>query len=235
MTMVPMSVIATVAVLLLAALHAYILVLEMFLWTGPRARAAFGTTSEFAEATKALGTFGNSATAALPVLQQLVSCPDWTARTAALVALWHIGDDDQEVLDLLRAHLVGPAVFHDDGVGTVLAGLGPAAAELAPRLRKLLADNYEWKRVHAAEALWLVSGAPETQTVLEVLLQAWTQNQATASFVVTVLDRMGPAAAPALPQLRAEIAKIRRGGRFGTIDADEDLVETCQRLIDYLE
>ena len=52
--MVPMSVIATVAVLLLAALHAYILVLEMFLWTGPRARAAFGTTSEFAEATKAL-------------------------------------------------------------------------------------------------------------------------------------------------------------------------------------
>ena len=54
----------------------------------------------------------------------------------------------------------------------------------------------------------------------------------TASFVVTVLDRMGPAAAPALPQLRAEIAKTRRGGRFGTIDTDEDLVQTCQRLID---
>jgi putative membrane protein len=52
--MVPMSVIATVAVLLIAALHAYILVLEMFLWTGPRARGAFGTTAEFAAATKAL-------------------------------------------------------------------------------------------------------------------------------------------------------------------------------------
>ncbi|WP_306965340.1 DUF1304 domain-containing protein [Streptomyces afghaniensis] len=49
-----MSILATLAVLALAALHAYILVLEMFLWTTPRARGAFGTTAEFAEATKAL-------------------------------------------------------------------------------------------------------------------------------------------------------------------------------------
>jgi putative membrane protein len=49
-----MSTVATLAVLALAALHAYILVLEMFLWTTPRARAAFGTSAEFAEATKAL-------------------------------------------------------------------------------------------------------------------------------------------------------------------------------------
>jgi putative membrane protein len=49
-----MSIIATVVVLAIAALHAYILALEMFLWTGARARAAFGTTLEFAEQTKAL-------------------------------------------------------------------------------------------------------------------------------------------------------------------------------------
>lgn len=49
-----MSTLATLAVLALAALHAYILVLEMFLWTTPRARAAFGTTAEFAVETKAL-------------------------------------------------------------------------------------------------------------------------------------------------------------------------------------
>ncbi|MFG3494040.1 DUF1304 domain-containing protein [Streptomyces sp. NPDC047928] len=49
-----MSITATVLVLLIAALHLYILVLEMFLWTGPRARGAFGTTPEFAEQTKAL-------------------------------------------------------------------------------------------------------------------------------------------------------------------------------------
>lgn len=45
---------ATVAVLLLALLHLYILVLEMFLWTSPKGRKAFGLTPEFAEATKVL-------------------------------------------------------------------------------------------------------------------------------------------------------------------------------------
>ncbi|MEV0351307.1 DUF1304 domain-containing protein [Nonomuraea sp. NPDC050680] len=49
-----MSVLATVAVVVIALLHAYILVLEMFLWTSPRARAAFGTTEEFAASTRVL-------------------------------------------------------------------------------------------------------------------------------------------------------------------------------------
>ncbi len=46
-----------IAHLLIAAiglLHVYILVLEMFLWTTPRARAAFGTTPDFAEATRVM-------------------------------------------------------------------------------------------------------------------------------------------------------------------------------------
>jgi putative membrane protein len=45
---------AHVAVGLIAALHVYILVLEMFLWTTPRGRRAFGLTPEFAAATRAL-------------------------------------------------------------------------------------------------------------------------------------------------------------------------------------
>jgi putative membrane protein len=49
-----MQIAATVVVLAIACLHLYIMVLEMFLWTTPRARAAFGTTSEFAAATTAL-------------------------------------------------------------------------------------------------------------------------------------------------------------------------------------
>lgn len=39
---------------LVAVIHAYIVVLEMFLWTGPRGRRAFGTSEEFANATKVL-------------------------------------------------------------------------------------------------------------------------------------------------------------------------------------
>ena len=46
--------IANIVVALIALLHVYILVLEMFLWTTKRGRKAFGTTAEFAEASKVL-------------------------------------------------------------------------------------------------------------------------------------------------------------------------------------
>ncbi|MET0384161.1 MAG: DUF1304 domain-containing protein [Burkholderiaceae bacterium] len=45
---------ANAAVALMAVLHLYILVLEMFLWTTPAGRRAFGTTAEFAAASKTL-------------------------------------------------------------------------------------------------------------------------------------------------------------------------------------
>ena len=44
-----MKILADVLVGLVALLHVYILVLEMFLWRTPRARKAFGTTEAFAE------------------------------------------------------------------------------------------------------------------------------------------------------------------------------------------
>jgi putative membrane protein len=49
-----LSTIASVVVLFVALLHVYILVLEMFLWDKPRGLKAFGTTQEFATATKML-------------------------------------------------------------------------------------------------------------------------------------------------------------------------------------
>jgi putative membrane protein len=45
---------ADVLIALVALIHCYILVLEMFLWRTPRARAAFGTTEAFAEQSAAL-------------------------------------------------------------------------------------------------------------------------------------------------------------------------------------
>jgi putative membrane protein len=46
--------IAAVLVAAIAALHVYILVMEMFLWEHPRTRKAFGTTEDFARQTKVL-------------------------------------------------------------------------------------------------------------------------------------------------------------------------------------
>ena len=49
-----MKIVADVLVALVALLHLYFLVLEMFLWTAPAGRRAFGLDAEFAEETKAL-------------------------------------------------------------------------------------------------------------------------------------------------------------------------------------
>lgn len=49
-----MPAISQIATSGIAALHGYILVLEMFLWTTPRGRRSFGLTAEFAQQTKSL-------------------------------------------------------------------------------------------------------------------------------------------------------------------------------------
>jgi len=49
-----MALAANIAVLLVALLHAYFLVLEMFLWDKPFGRRTFGLTPEFAAASRSL-------------------------------------------------------------------------------------------------------------------------------------------------------------------------------------
>ena len=49
-----MTIAANIAVALVALLHAYFLVLEMFLWDKPRGLRTFGITPEFAAASKSL-------------------------------------------------------------------------------------------------------------------------------------------------------------------------------------
>ena len=49
-----MSIAANIVIAVIALLHLWFLILEMFLWTKPAGRRAFGITAEFAEQSKAL-------------------------------------------------------------------------------------------------------------------------------------------------------------------------------------
>src|SRR5574337_1765587 len=49
-----MSIAANILIVLIALLHCWFLILEMFLWTRPSGRRAFGLSKEFAEQSKAL-------------------------------------------------------------------------------------------------------------------------------------------------------------------------------------
>jgi putative membrane protein len=65
-----MTTIANIAVAVVALLHVYFLVLEMFLWQKPVGRRTFGLTPEFAAASKSLaanqGLYNGFLAAALP-------------------------------------------------------------------------------------------------------------------------------------------------------------------------
>ena len=50
----PKTMLASLLIGAIAAIHVYILVLEMFLWDKPAGRRAFGTTAEFAQQTRTL-------------------------------------------------------------------------------------------------------------------------------------------------------------------------------------
>ena len=54
-TLPAMVIIGNVLAAVVALIHVYIAILEMFLWTKPRGHRTFGLTPEFAEQTRALG------------------------------------------------------------------------------------------------------------------------------------------------------------------------------------
>ncbi|MEU8125234.1 HEAT repeat domain-containing protein [Spirillospora sp. NPDC049024] len=185
-------------------------------------------------ALEALKAFGSSAAPALPTIRSLITASDALVRPAAVAALWAVVGDPDEVMQPLLKLLDDSTPFRISAAADVLAEIGPPAQEALPRLRDLLTHSYEWVRVPCASALWEIGGDAEAPAVLDTLLQAWEQNPATANHVVASLDRMGPAARPALPQLRSELLHARRRGRYDSIDNDEELQEITRTLIERL-
>lgn len=180
-----------------------------------------------AAALNALASFGPGATLALGVVRPLADAQDLHVRAAATAALWELEGEAADVVprlvELLDTH-------ERDEAAEVLGRIGPAAAPALPRLRTMLTAGYEWARVYAAAALWEIGGAAEAPAVVETLLEAWAENDATSNHVLACLSRMGPAARPALPRVREELMLLRRSGRFRSISNDEELQAACRTI-----
>ncbi|MFD9685203.1 HEAT repeat domain-containing protein [Kitasatospora sp. NPDC059088] len=181
-----------------------------------------------AAALRALGAFGASAAPALGTVRPLTAADDPQLRVAAVTALWHIEGDPADAVPQLTTLLDTNSHEAADALGQVGA---PAAAAL-PRLRQLLEADHAWTRTHAAAAIHDIAGPAEADAVLPVLLQGWQENNSTARHVLECLQRMGPAAAPALPRVRAELALTRCSGNFfdGT-EYDEALLRAGRAVI----
>ncbi|MGW4759769.1 hypothetical protein [Streptomyces chartreusis] len=138
-------------------------------------------------------------------------------------------------MPLLLGLLDDPSTFRISDAADLLGEIGPPASAALPRLRALLAHDYDWVRMHCAAALWEIGGEAEASAVLNTLLHAWVQNPGTANHVVACLNRMGPLAAPALPLLCEQLAQPGRGGRFQGIDHDEELQRIGRTIIARLD
>lgn len=173
-------------------------------------------------ALRALAALGHHAAAAAPVLRHLVE----HVEPAAAVALWRVtGDADRVLPVLLRRSADADAV-------RTLGELGPAAP--VRTLRHLL-DHPE-VRLDAAEALCRATG--DAEAVLPVLTGAWDDEDVhVRTRVARCLADLGPAAAPAAPLPRAELAHRRRrtsrDDPWGDdrVRADEELLRACRAAV----
>jgi HEAT repeat protein len=181
-----------------------------------------------ASALNALASFGTRAAPALYLIRPLADAENVDLSAAATAALWELGRDAADTVPRLESLLDS---YRRHEAADVLGRIGPPAKAVLPRLRTMLNAGYEWTRVHAAAALWDVGGEAEADAVVSILLTAWEVNDATSNHVLACLNRMGPAAAPALPRIQAEVALPRRSGRFKSITDDEELQRTCRSVL----
>ncbi|AUY53820.1 HEAT repeat domain-containing protein [Streptomyces sp. CB01881] len=185
-----------------------------------------------AAALHALARFGTGAACALEAVRPLADAEDLDLRLAAAEALWALERDPADAVprltDLLDTH-------KQQDAADVLGRIGAPAAAALPHLRQMLQAGHEWTRVHSAAAIHDIGGPAEAEAVLPVLLEAWEKNDSTAHHVLQCLQRMGPAAAPALPRIRAELALARRsGGFFKSVEDDEALQRAGRACINQL-
>ncbi|MET8542329.1 HEAT repeat domain-containing protein [Kitasatospora sp. NPDC004799] len=178
----------------------------------------------------ALASIGPGAASALEPVRPLTDAEDPDLRFAAVQALWHIERDPADAVPRLTA-LLDTTKNHD--AADLLGRIGGPAAAALPRLRQLTEAAHPWTRALAATAIHAIAGPTEAEAVLPVLLAAWDENDSTADLVVACLQRLGPAAAPALPRIHAELARTRRSGDlFSTVADDEALQGAARAVID---
>ena len=184
----------------------------------------------------ALSAVGPQAAEALPLVGRLGedgSLAD-ERRIHVAQALWALTGEAEAVLPLvgecLRSRMWSPWY----AAMNLTEALGRSGAALAPRLRETIAAGHTPAR--AAAGLWRVTG--ETDEALPVLLAEWSATPVQRPAIAAALAGMGPAAAPALPLIRTELASCRRHHNDGSrgnmrydVAADVALQTDCRRVL----
>ena len=142
---------------------------------------------------------------ARPVLSKLLSAmqndPDRSVRSACLMAVSRVAEP-QDAVTAFRQTLTSDQEPALRGLAAVRLGrLGPAAGDAAPDLANSLEDRDENVARKAADAL-IAIGAGSVSPAADKLTSASTNARRLAVFV---LGKLGPAASPAVDELRKRL------------------------------
>ncbi|MEU2231701.1 hypothetical protein [Streptomyces vietnamensis] len=192
-------------------------------------------------AAEALAAIGPEAAAVVDRerLRALIDAPPegqpFAARALAR-AYGRLTGDRGPALDLYLPRLGEP--YGNDNPAIVVGELGPAGAPYADRLRELLAaDSTGWLPLRAGEALWRVTGrADEVVPALVAAIEPYTGGGVTRAVTETVrlLGAIGPAAAPAVPVLRAFLDADERPvehGGWRSVPEDDELCAAARAAL----
>ncbi|WP_426403354.1 HEAT repeat domain-containing protein [Streptomyces sp. R-07] len=152
------------------------------------------------------------------------------------VAYGRLTGDREPARRLLLPGLAEP--YGRDQALVLLGELGPAGAPYADRLRELLhRDGTGWLPLRAGEALWRITGrAGEVVPALVAAIEPYARGGVTRAVTETVrlLGAIGPAAASAVPVLRAFLDADERPvehGSWRSVPEDDELCAAARAAL----
>ncbi len=148
--------------------------------------------------------FGDKAASMIPSVSQLASHEKAEVRVAALGALAAIEKSPELLCGRLTEALDDKEWEVRRVAGAALGKLGPNAKNSVPKLFRMLSSDED--RDFASSALKEIDTAP-VEAIPLLMEKLESEERRTAFYAVSLLGKIGPPAAEALPKLEAMLAK----------------------------
>ena len=158
---------------------------------------------------EAVSGFGEKAASMIPAVSQLAAHEKAEIRVAALGALGAIEKNHEQLTGRLTEALDDQEWEVRRAAGVALGKIGPDAKNSVPKLFKLLDKDED--REFASSALKEINSAP-IEAIPLLIEKLDSEERRTAFYAVSLLGKIGPAAAEALPKLEAMLEKPNTDG-----------------------